>query len=79
MNNEIIKAAGKKDIVFNVDPDYEGIFGIKNQKGKSLLQEKVIFNEEYRRSPKHYKKSNRKITNSVEKNYEVCNLYKSIN
>jgi len=42
LNNEIINVAGEKDIVFNVDPDYEGIFDIKNQKRKVLAARKKL-------------------------------------
>lgn len=42
LNAKIENAVGSKDLVFRMDPDFEGIFKIKNQKRKVLAATKIL-------------------------------------
>lgn len=42
LNKEIINIAGNPNIVFSIDPDFEGIFNIKEKKRKVLAARKTI-------------------------------------
>jgi len=42
LNTEIENAVGNKNLVFRMDPDFEGIFNIKYQKRKVLAARKLL-------------------------------------
>ncbi|MCS7054105.1 MAG: AAA family ATPase [Ignavibacterium sp.] len=43
LNNKIAEISGDNDIIFRIDPDYEGAFNIKNQKRKVLAAQKKLY------------------------------------